>query len=114
MVLAPVNPFRPAQRRDERVNLRPAYHWLSGFAQGQSLTLIGAELVVRLSLVFSLFAASFLFPYRCYGGFTAYPAVFTFYLHICLLFCAQMLAMVSLPFYLQTVLGLVKSIQVYF
>ena len=39
------------------------------------------------------------------GGFTAYPAVFTFYLPSVCSFCAQMLAMVSLPFYLQTVLG---------
>ncbi len=114
MVLAPVNPVSPAQRRDERVNLRPAYHCVECFAQGQSLTLIAAELVVMVVLVFSLFAASFLFPYRCYRWITAYPAVFTFYLHICLLFLRKMLAMVSLPFYLQTVLGRSESKQVYF
>ncbi|XPE65859.1 hypothetical protein ACNKHR_25280 [Shigella flexneri] len=45
----------------------------------------------------SLFAASF-FSSRtaATGGFAHYPAVFTFYLHICLLFSAhEMLAMVS-------------------
>ena len=52
---------------------------LSGFAQGQSLTLIAAELRIPL---FSLSICT----------------------SVCS-FCAQMLAMVSLPFYLQTVLG---------
>ncbi|MFP1483694.1 hypothetical protein ACLB1S_17435 [Escherichia coli] len=57
-------------------------------------------------LVFSLFAASFLFPYRCYRWIYCVSRCFHFlFAHLFALFCAQMLAMVSLPFYLQTVLG---------
>lgn len=39
---------------------------LSGFAQGQSLTLIGAELLVLVVVGFSSCAASFLCPSLCY------------------------------------------------
>ncbi len=114
MVLAPVNPVSTCQRRDERVNLRPAYHCVEWFRQGQSLTLIAAELVVMVVVGISLFAASFLFPYRCYRWIYCDPAVFTFYLHICLLFLRTNAAMVSLPFYLQTVLGRSEVETVYF
>ncbi|WP_237764608.1 MFS transporter, partial [Escherichia albertii] len=79
---------------------------LSGFAQGQSLMLIGAELAVmvavgiffirrQLSLSVPLLPVDLL-------------RIPLFSLSICTSicsFCAQMLAMVSLPFYLQTVLG---------
>lgn len=76
---------------------------LSGFAQGQSLTLIGAELLVvgfffvrrQLSLPVPLLPIDLLrIPLFSLSIGTS----------ICS-FCAQMLAMVSLPFYLQTVLG---------
>ena len=60
---------------------------LSGFAQGQSLTLIGAELVVMVVVgIFFYSPPAFSSRTAATGGFTAYPAVFTFYLHICLLF----------------------------
>lgn len=79
---------------------------LSGFAQGQSLALIGAELLVlvvvgfffvrrQLSLTVPLLPIDLLrIPLFSLSIGTS----------ICS-FCAQMLAMVSLPFYLQTVLG---------
>ncbi len=60
---------------------------LSGFAQGQSLTLISAELVVNGCRWYFLYSPpAFSSRTAATGGFTAYPAVFTFYLHICLLF----------------------------
>ncbi len=60
---------------------------LSGFAQGQSLTLIAAELVVMVVVgIFFIRRQLSLSRTAATGGFTAYPAVFTFYLHICLLF----------------------------
>lgn len=60
---------------------------LSGFAQGQSLTLIAAELVVMVVVgIFFIRRQFFSSRTAATGGFTAYPAVFTFYLHICLLF----------------------------
>lgn len=60
---------------------------LSGFAQGQSLTLIAAELVVMVVVGIFLYSPpAFSSRTAATGGFTAYPAVFTFYLHICLLF----------------------------
>ncbi len=105
MVLVPVNPVSTYPARDERVNLRPAYYCIEWFRSGQSLTLIGAELVVMVVVGIFLFAASFLFPYRCYRLIYCVSAVFTFYLHICLLFLRTNAGMVSLPFYLQTVLG---------
>ncbi|EDE1815444.1 MFS transporter [Salmonella enterica subsp. enterica serovar Enteritidis] len=79
---------------------------LSGFAQGQSLTLIGAELLV-------LVVVGFFFVRRQLS--LSVPLLPIDLLRIPLFslsigtsicsFCAQMLAMVSLPFYLQTVLG---------
>ncbi|EOX8511525.1 TPA_asm: MFS transporter [Salmonella enterica] len=79
---------------------------LGGFAQGQSLTLIGAELLV-------LFVVGFFFVHRQLS--LPVPLLPIDLLRIPLFslpigtsicsFCAQMLAMVSLPFYLQTVLG---------
>ncbi len=60
---------------------------LSGFAQGQSLTLIAAELVVMVVVGIFFIRRQLSLPRTAAtGGFTAYPAVFTFYLHICLLF----------------------------
>lgn len=60
---------------------------LSGFAQGQSLTLIAAELVVMVVVGIFFIRRQLSLPVPLLpGGFTAYPAVFTFYLHICLLF----------------------------
>ncbi|MEX8987166.1 MFS transporter, partial [Salmonella enterica] len=77
---------------------------LSGFAQGQSLTLIGAELLV-------LVVVGFFFVRRQLS--LSVPLLPIDLLRIPLFslsigtsicsFCAQMLAMVSLPFYLQTV-----------
>ncbi|EJS6989083.1 MFS transporter [Salmonella enterica subsp. enterica serovar Uganda] len=79
---------------------------LSGFAQGQSLTLIGAELLV-------LVVVGFFFVRRQLS--LSVPLLPIDLLRIPLFslsigtsicsFCAQMLAMLSLPFYLQTVLG---------
>lgn len=80
---------------------------LSGFAQGQSLTLIGAELLVLVVVGFFLRAppAFFARPFVTHRLVT-HSAFFSLSIgtSICS-FCAQMLAMVSLPFYLQTVLG---------
>lgn len=59
---------------------------LSGFAQGQSLTLIGAELVVMVVVGIFFIRRQLSSRTAATGGFTAYPAVFAFYLHICLLF----------------------------
>lgn len=79
---------------------------LSGFAQGQSLTLIAAE-------VTALIVVGYLFIRRQLS--LTVPLLPVDLLRIPLFslsigtsvcsFCAQMLAMVSLPFYLQTVLG---------
>ncbi|MBZ3661087.1 MFS transporter [Salmonella enterica subsp. enterica serovar Kentucky] len=78
---------------------------LSGFAQGQSLTLIGAELLVLVVVGFSSCAASFLCPSLVTHRLVTHSAFsLSIGTSICS-FCAQMLAMVSLPFYLQTVLG---------
>lgn len=78
---------------------------LSGFAQGQSLTLIGAELLVLVVVGFSSCAASFLCrPFVTHRLVTHSAFSLSIGTSICS-FCAQMLAMVSLPFYLQTVLG---------
>lgn len=60
---------------------------LSGFAQGQSLTLIGAETGGNGCRWYFLYSPpAFSSRTAATGGFTAYPAVFAFYLHICLLF----------------------------
>ncbi len=78
---------------------------LSGFAQGQSLTLIGAELVVMVVVAF-LICRQLSLPVPLLPVDLLRIPLFS--LSICTSvcsFCAQMLAMVSLPFYLQTVLG---------
>lgn len=78
---------------------------LSGFAQGQSLTLIAAELVVMVVVGIFFIRRQLSLPVPLLGGFTAYPAVFTFYLHICLLFLRTNAGNGFPALYLQTVLG---------
>ncbi|MGR1147231.1 MFS transporter [Escherichia coli] len=79
---------------------------LSGFAQGQSLTLIGAELVVMVVVGIFFIRRQLSLPVPLLPVDLLRIPLFS--LSICTSvcsFCAQMLAMVSLPFYLQTVLG---------
>lgn len=79
---------------------------LSGFAQGQPLTLIGAELAVMLFVGFFFIRRQLSLPVPLLPIDLLRIPLFS--LSICTSicsFCAQMLAMVSLPFYLQTVLG---------
>ncbi|MBI0676556.1 MFS transporter [Citrobacter koseri] len=79
---------------------------LSGFAQGQPLTLIGAELAVMLIVGFFFIRRQLSLPVPLLPIDLLRIPLFS--LSICTSicsFCAQMLAMVSLPFYLQTVLG---------
>lgn len=79
---------------------------LSGFAQGQPLTLIGAELAVMLVVGFFFIRRQLSLPVPLLPIDLLRIPLFS--LSICTSicsFCAQMLAMVSLPFYLQTVLG---------
>ncbi len=78
---------------------------LSGFAQGQSLTLIGAELVVMVVVGIFFIRRQLSSRTAATGGFTTYPAVFTFYLHICLLFLRTNAGNGFPSLYLQTVLG---------
>ncbi|CAM6812284.1 Antiseptic resistance protein [Escherichia coli] len=88
---------------------------LSGFAQGQSLTLIAAELVVMLLLVFSLFAASFLFPYRCYRWIYCVSRCFHFlFAHLFALSAHKCWQWFPCPFTCKPCSGVVKSKQVYF
>ncbi|STB57500.1 major facilitator superfamily protein [Citrobacter koseri] len=79
---------------------------LSGFAQGQPLTLIGTELSVMLVVGFFFIRRQLSLPVPLLPIDLLRIPLFS--LSICTSicsFCAQMLAMVSLPFYLQTVLG---------
>ncbi|EDH6189845.1 MFS transporter [Salmonella enterica subsp. enterica serovar Typhi] len=79
---------------------------LSGFAQGQSLTLIGAELLVLVVVGFFFVRRQLSLPVPLLpiDLLRIPPFSLSIGTSICS-FCAQMLAMVSLPFYLQTVLG---------
>ncbi|HGB2132308.1 TPA: MFS transporter [Salmonella enterica subsp. enterica serovar 13,23:b:-] len=79
---------------------------LSGFAQGQSLTLIGAELLVLVVVGFFFVRRQLFLPVPLLPIDLLRIPLFSLSIgtSICS-FCAQMLAMVSLPFYLQTVLG---------
>ncbi|HFW4351810.1 TPA: MFS transporter, partial [Salmonella enterica subsp. enterica serovar 16:l,v:-] len=79
---------------------------LSGFAQGQSLTLIGAELLVLVVVGFFFVRRQLSLPVPLLPIDLLCIPLFSLSIgtSICS-FCAQMLAMVSLPFYLQTVLG---------
>ena len=89
---------------------------LSGFAQGQSLTLIAAELVVVMVVVGIFFIRRQLsLPVPLLPVDLLRIPLFS--LSICTSvcsFCAQMLAMVSLPFTCKPCSGVVKSKQVYF
>ncbi|VEB84745.1 major facilitator superfamily protein [Citrobacter koseri] len=79
---------------------------LSGFAQGQPLMLIGAELAIMLVVGFFFIRRQLSLPVPLLPIDLLRIPLFS--LSICTSicsFCAQMLAMVSLPFYLQTVLG---------
>ena len=79
---------------------------LSGFAQGQSLTLIGVELAVMVVVGIFFIRRQLSLPVPLLPVDLLRIPLFS--LSICTSicsFCAQMLAMVSLPFYLQTVLG---------
>lgn len=79
---------------------------LSGFAQGQSLTLIAEELVVMVVVGIFFIRRQLSLPVPLLPVDLLRIPLFS--LSICTSvcsFCAQMLAMVSLPFYLQTVLG---------
>lgn len=79
---------------------------LSGFAQGQSLTLTGAELLVLVVVGFFFVRRQLSLPIPLLPIDLLRIPLFSLSIgtSICS-FCAQMLAMVSLPFYLQTVLG---------
>lgn len=78
---------------------------LSGFARGQSLTLIGAELLVLVVVGFSSCAASFLCPSLCYPS-TCYAfRFFTLDRHVNLLVLRANVSHGLATFYLQTVLG---------
>ena len=79
---------------------------LSGFAQGQSLKLIGAELVALIVVGFFFIRRQLALPVPLLPVDLLRIPLFS--LSICTSICsfsAQMLAMVSLPFFLQTVLG---------
>lgn len=79
---------------------------LSGFAQGQSMALIGAELVALIGVGYFFIRRQLSLPVPLLPIDLLRIPLFSLSLctSICS-FCAQMLAMVSLPFYLQTVLG---------
>ncbi|HHE6155064.1 TPA: MFS transporter [Citrobacter freundii] len=79
---------------------------LSGFAQGQSLTLIGIELAMMIVVGFFFIRRQLSLPVPLLPVDLLRIPLFSLSIgtSICS-FCAQMLAMVSLPFYLQTVLG---------
>lgn len=79
---------------------------LSGFAQGQSLTLIAAEVVALIVVGFFFIRRQLSLPVPLLPVDLLRIPLFSLSIgtSICS-FCAQMLAMVSLPFYLQTVLG---------
>lgn len=79
---------------------------LSGFAQGQSLLLIGAEAAIMLVVGFFFIRRQLSLPVPLLPVDLLRIPLFSLSIgtSICS-FCAQMLALVSLPFYLQTVLG---------
>lgn len=79
---------------------------LSGFAQGQSLLLIGAETAIMLVVGFFFIRRQLSLPVPLLPVDLLRIPLFSLSIgtSICS-FCAQMLALVSLPFYLQTVLG---------
>ncbi|MNI40459.1 Multidrug resistance protein stp [compost metagenome] len=79
---------------------------LSGFAQGQSLTLIGAELAGLIVVGYFFVRRQLSLPVPLLPVDLLRIPLFSLSIgtSICS-FCAQMLAMVSLPFFLQTVLG---------
>lgn len=79
---------------------------LSGFAQGQSLMLTGAELIVLLATGFFFVRRQLTLPVPLLPVDLLRIPLFS--LSICTSvcsFCAQMLALVSLPFFLQSVVG---------
>jgi DHA2 family multidrug resistance protein-like MFS transporter len=79
---------------------------LSGFAQGQSLTLIAAEVVALLIVGFFFVRRQLSLPVPLLPVDLLRIPLFS--LSICTSicsFCAQMLALVSLPFFLQSVVG---------
>lgn len=79
---------------------------LSGFAQGQSLTLIGAEIVAMLIIGFFFVRRQLALPTPLLPVDLLRIPLFSLSIgtSICS-FCAQMLALVSLPFFLQGVIG---------
>ena len=79
---------------------------LSGFAQGQSLMLTGAELIALLAIGFFFVRRQLTLPAPLLPVDLLRIPLFS--LSICTSvcsFCAQMLALVSLPFFLQSVVG---------
>lgn len=79
---------------------------LSGFAQGQPMTLIGAEVAAMMVVGYFFIRRQLSLPVPLLPVDLLRIPLFSLSIgtSICS-FCAQMLAMVSLPFYLQTVLG---------
>lgn len=79
---------------------------LSGFAQGQSLTLVAAEIVAMIVIGFFFVRRQLSLPVPLLPVDLLRIPLFSLSIgtSICS-FCAQMLAMVSLPFYLQSVIG---------
>ncbi|WP_312946622.1 MFS transporter [Superficieibacter sp.] len=79
---------------------------LSGFAQGQSTTLVAAEAAVMLVVGYFFIRRQLRLPVPLLPVDLLRIPIFS--LSICTSlcsFCAQMLAMVSLPFYLQSIIG---------
>lgn len=79
---------------------------LSGFAQGQSLMLTGAELIALLAIGFFFVRRQLTLPVPLLPVDLLRIPLFS--LSICTSvcsFCAQMLALVSLPFFLQSAIG---------
>ena len=79
---------------------------LSGFAQGQSLSLIAAEIVAMLIIGFFFVRRQLALPVPLLPVDLLRIPLFS--LSICTSicsFCAQMLALVALPFFLQSVIG---------
>ncbi|MFP1452183.1 hypothetical protein ACLB1N_11175 [Escherichia coli] len=89
---------------------------LSGFAQGQSLTLIAAELVVMVVVgIFFIRRQSFLFPYRCYRWIYCVSRCFHFlFAHLFALSAHKCWQWFPCPFTCKPCSGVVKSKQVYF
>lgn len=79
---------------------------LTGFAQGQSITLVAAEAVAMLTIGFFFVRRQLALPVPLLPVDLLRIPLFS--LSICTSicsFCAQMLALVSLPFFLQSVIG---------